>query len=183
VASSTDQRDRTFGQALTAARQQEGLTQAQLAERIGTTQAAITRLEKGRFRPAVRTLERLAAALGVTFEIGEQGLAIRFSSRRPLTLEDLREHRDQILNIAAVEGARNLRVFGSVARNEARPESDIDFVVDFDPHYSLMSLSGLQISLEQLLKRRVHVITLPPHASSDRERRLVKRIQQEAVAL
>jgi predicted nucleotidyltransferase/DNA-binding XRE family transcriptional regulator len=183
VMSSTGHDAGTFGHVLTAARRRAGLTQAQLAEGIGTTQAAITRLERGRFRPAVGTLERLAAALGVTFEIGEQGLTVRTEPRRPATLADLRARRDEILQVAAAEGARNLRVFGSVARGEAGAESDIDFVVDFEPGYSLMNVSGLQIGLEHVLDRKVHVVTLPSHASSIRERRMTERIQREAVAL
>ena len=174
----------TFGADLAAARRHAGLTQAQLAERIGTTQAAITRLERGRFQPAVGTLRRLAAALGITFEVrAEDGLTVRPLPRRPTTLADLRARRDEILTLAAAEGARNLRVFGSVARNEAGPDSDIDLVVDFEPGYSLMNISGLQVGLEQLLGHRVQVTTLPADLSSERERRIAERIRREAVAL
>ncbi|HLH70584.1 MAG TPA: helix-turn-helix transcriptional regulator [Candidatus Dormibacteraeota bacterium] len=52
------------------ARRRAGLTQVELAKRLGTTQAAVTRLETGRFLPAVRTLCRLARALDVGVEIG-----------------------------------------------------------------------------------------------------------------
>ena len=48
-------------------------------------------------------------------------------------IELLRERRQEILRIAAKHGAHNVRVFGSVRRGEAGPESDVDFLVDMDP--------------------------------------------------
>jgi uncharacterized protein len=152
--------------------------------RVGTTQAAITRIETGRFFPAVRTLLRLANALGVTFEIrGDDRLAVRFDQERALTLADLQARREEILKAAAAEGAVNVRVFGSVARGEATADSDIDFVVDFKPGYSLLNLSGLRLSLEELLGRRVEITTLPEEPMSERERRVAERIRREAVRL
>ena len=59
-----------------------------------------------------------------------------------LTLEDLRARRDEILRIAAKHGAHNVRVFGLVARGQARPDSDIDFVVEFDPERTVLDLRG-----------------------------------------
>ncbi len=54
---------------LIAARARAGLSQAELAERMQTSQSAIARLESGRTRPSVRTLERLAAATGTKLHI------------------------------------------------------------------------------------------------------------------
>ena len=50
-------------------RQRAGLTQADLAQRVGTTQSAISRLENGRVRPSLETIERLAKACGATLEL------------------------------------------------------------------------------------------------------------------
>ncbi len=173
-----------FGRALARARRRAGLTQAELAKRIGTTQAAITRLETGRFLPAVRTLGRLAQALGVTFEVGPKGgLTIRSSRRRPPTLAELQARRDEILEVAASNRAGNVRVFGSVARGEARPDSDVDFLVEFEPGASLLDLSGLHLDLEELLGRPVHVVELPTTPASERERQAIERIEREAVPL
>jgi len=63
------------------------------------------------------------------------------------------------LRIAAKYGARNIRIFGSVARGEADAASDVDFLVDMEPGRSLLDLGGLQIELESLLDRRVDVVT------------------------
>ena len=71
----------------------------------------------------------------------------------------LLEKRDDIKRIAARHGAYNLRLFGSVARGEARPESDIDFLIDVGPTTSSWFPAGLILDLEDLLGRRVEVVT------------------------
>jgi predicted nucleotidyltransferase len=77
-----------------------------------------------------------------------------------VTLEQLlREKRDDIKRIAARHGAYNIRVFGSVARGEAGPESDIDILIDVGPTTSSWFPAGLILDLEDLLGRRVEVIT------------------------
>ena len=77
-----------------------------------------------------------------------------------MTLEQLRaEYGTRIHAIAQHWGANNVRVFGSVARGEARPDSDIDFVVDFEPGRSLFDLAGLWLDLEAELSRKVDVIS------------------------
>ena len=57
--------------------------------------------------------------------------------------ELLQEKREAILQLAAKHGARNVRVFGSVARHEANEQSDIDFLVDMEPGRSLMDHRGI----------------------------------------
>ena len=71
----------------------------------------------------------------------------------------LLEKRDDIKRIAARHGAYNLRVFGSVARGETRPESDIDFLIDVGPTTSSWFPAGLILDLTDLLGRRVEVVT------------------------
>ena len=77
-----------------------------------------------------------------------------------MTLEELRRtKRDQIFQLAGRYGAHNLRVFGSIARGDNSPASDIDFLVDLDPDRSLMDLGGLLMGLQELLQVRVDVAT------------------------
>ncbi len=71
----------------------------------------------------------------------------------------LKEKREEILRIAAKHGARNVRVFGSVARGEADEQSDIDFLVEFEPGRSLLDHAALVLELEELLGRKVDVVT------------------------
>jgi predicted nucleotidyltransferase len=71
----------------------------------------------------------------------------------------LKERREEILRVAAKYGARNVRVFGSVARGEADAVSDIDFLVEMEPERSLLDLGGLQAELETVLGCHVDVVT------------------------
>ncbi len=73
--------------------------------------------------------------------------------------EPVYEKRDQILEIAARHGAHNVRVFGSTARGEAGPESDVDLLVDVGPAHSPWFPAGLILDLEELLGRKVDVVT------------------------
>ena len=71
----------------------------------------------------------------------------------------LNEKREDIRRIAAKHGVRNIRVFGSVARGDAGPESDIDLLIDAGPNTSSWFPAGLIMDLEVLLGRRVEVVT------------------------
>lgn len=73
---------------------------------------------------------------------------------------DVEANRSTILQIATRHGARNLRVFGSEARGEARSDSDLDLLVDMEPGRSLFDLVGFSQDLEDLLGRRVDVHTM-----------------------
>ena len=84
----------------------------------------------------------------------------------------LEEKREDILRIASEHGAREVRLFGSVARGEADRESDIDFLVELETGRSLLDLGGLQLELESLLDRRVDVVTVRGLKARTRERML-----------
>ena len=73
-------------------------------------------------------------------------------------LSDLAPYREAILALAREYKAGNVRVFGSVARDEAEPDSDIDLLVDFAPDYSLRHLIRLTQDLERLLGQPVEVV-------------------------
>lgn len=73
--------------------------------------------------------------------------------------ELLRTRREEIQRIAASHGAKNIRVFGSCARGEAGPQSDIDLLIDAEPVTSSWFPAGLILELEDLLGRRVDVVT------------------------
>lgn len=73
--------------------------------------------------------------------------------------ELLQSKREEILQIAARHGAKNVRIFGSVARGEAKEESDIDFLIDLGENCSSWFPVGLIQDLEELLGRKVDVVT------------------------
>jgi uncharacterized protein len=83
---------------------------------------------------------------------------LMIQDRPRLSLEALRQRRSEILHIAQVHGARNVRVFGSVARGEEGPDSDLDFLVDLEPRRNLLDLGHLVMDLQDLLGRKVDVV-------------------------
>jgi len=94
------------------------------------------------------------------------------------TLESLRQRKAEIERLARSHGARDVRIFGSVARNEDAEDSDIDVLVDMSDEASLLDLVQLQQALEVMLRRRADVLTvrgINPH--------LRERILAEAVPL
>ena len=77
-----------------------------------------------------------------------------------VTLNTLRqEKRAEILRLAETHGARNVRVFGSVARGDNRENSDVDLLVDFERGRTLFDLARLKGALEDLLGVSVDVVT------------------------
>jgi len=90
----------------------------------------------------------------------------------------LTDKREDVLRIAAKHGAYNVRIFGSVARGEATPDSDIDLLIEKGPTTTPWFPAGLVLELEESLGRRVDVVTekaLNPH--------LRDRVLREAVPL
>lgn len=71
----------------------------------------------------------------------------------------LKQKRQDILAIACRYGAKKVRVFGSVVRGEDGPDSDVDFLVELERGRSLMDLGGLLMDLQELLGRKVDVVT------------------------
>jgi predicted nucleotidyltransferase len=73
--------------------------------------------------------------------------------------ETLRAKRGDVLRLAASRGVRNLRIFGSVARGEAGPESDVDFLAEFGPGTTLLVHAAFERELAALLGCKVHVVS------------------------
>jgi hypothetical protein len=92
--------------------------------------------------------------------------------------ELLRDKREEIRRIAARHGVLSIRVFGSAARGEAGPQSDVDFLVDAGPNTSAWFPAGLVLDLEDLLGRRVEVVTERALNADLRE-----RVLREAIAV
>lgn len=115
------------------------LTQATAA---GLSQRRIA-VALGRSQPEVSRLIKLSCA--------QPHLASPLSRR-------VAKHRDRIRRTVEAAGASNPRIFGSVARGEDTPESDIDLMIDIPASFSLIDLARLQQSLEQILEHRVDVV-------------------------
>lgn len=146
------------GAVLRGARRRAGLTQQQLAARAGVTQSVISAYESGHRQPALTTLAALVEASGFDLE-----MRLR---RRPGRLHRLTgpigcrvcRHRRELTSAAAAYGISQLQVFGSVARGEERPDSDVDLLADIPAGLGLVALGRVTAELERLLAARVDLV-------------------------
>ncbi|MGH3914617.1 MAG: helix-turn-helix domain-containing protein [Pseudonocardiaceae bacterium] len=145
---------------LREARGRAGLSQVELARQAGCTQSVVSAYESGGRQPSLPTLTRLVAATGFELDIRLRRTRAPSALRRlegPLGRR-VRAHRAELREIAAAHGVSNLRVFGSVARNEETVDSDVDLLVDVAPEVGLLGLARLQRALEGVLEAKVDLI-------------------------
>jgi len=156
---------------LAIVRRKAGLTQAELARRARTSQAMVARYETGAASPTVRTLARLLRAAG--HELVLAGPRADRIDAQGTVVARLREHRAEILAAAEAIGASNVRVFGSVARGEETPSSDVDLLVDFPAgERGLFPLLTLAEDIEEIVGRPVDVAAVEVMAPAVREQAL-----------
>ncbi|MGN6406874.1 MAG: helix-turn-helix domain-containing protein [Curtobacterium sp.] len=135
------------------ARLRAELTQVQLADRAGVTQSVISTYENGRREPSLAALQRLLLAAGFTAAIDLHPI-----EEPPPLRERVMAARRELVAIVQRLGGRNPRLFGSVARGEDGPASDVDLMVDLDPGLGIFALMRIQDEAEQLLGVRVDVV-------------------------
>ena len=87
-----------------------------------------------------------------------------------MDLNEVSAKRNQIMQAAANRGVRRIRLCGSVARGDQRPDSDVDFLVTFEPGRSLLDHGGLLMDLQDILGCKVHVISEGSLTSRYRDR-------------
>ncbi len=147
---------------LREARLGAGLSQAELADLIGTSQPAINRYERGTVEPSISTLRRLLHACGMQLQLELQPEpAVSSPPREERSLRELLQgQRKRVIELARRHGATNVRVFGSVARKEDTEDSDIDLLVDLEPGHTILDLVGLRRELTEALGVPVDVATV-----------------------
>ena len=139
------------------ARARAGMTQAALARAAGTSQPTLAAYESGAKSPSVRTLDKIVRAAGFSLDAVLHAAPAAGGS----VLAEVRSKQAEIRTAAAGYGIRNVRVFGSAARGDARPDSDVDLLVDFDAErHGLGPLAGFRAEMRDLLDREVDVATL-----------------------
>ena len=106
------------------------------------------------------------------------GIDLLAEPRRAVTMDELREHRDEILAIGERYGVSNIRVFGSVARGEADEQSDLDLLVDAASGTGLFDLAGFAIDVQDLMQVFTQIVTVP-----GLKQRIRDRVLAEAVVL
>jgi predicted nucleotidyltransferase/DNA-binding XRE family transcriptional regulator len=161
------------------ARHRAGLSQGEMARRAGVAQPVVSAYENGRREPGLSMLSKLIEATGhvVLIEIVPGPAGVRGLPDTPIGRR-LRRHRRAILDVAARRGATNVRVFGSVARGEDSPSSDVDIMVDLDDKVGVVGLAGLERELSEILKRHVDVVP-----ARDLKPGIEQRVAQDAIAL
>lgn len=140
-------------------RRAAGLSQSQLVEAAGVPQPNLSAYENGRRVPSPEVLERIRRAL-----------AVRPSAR-------VEQHRGSIRALVAQHHAAAPRVFGSVARGEDKPGSDVDLLVDFTDEASLLEEIGLRLALADLLRVEVDVVAADSLQGQMRERVLREALE------
>jgi uncharacterized protein len=146
------------GTLLREARTRAGLTQAELAQRAGTTQSVISAYEADRRQPALATLEGLVKATGLELEVRVR------TPRSPIDRltgpigRRVHRHRRRLVESAAAHGITQLQVFGSVARGEDRPDSDVDILANVPEGLGLLALGRAREELERILKAPVDLV-------------------------
>jgi len=147
------------GAVIREARLRTALSQAELASRARVSQPVISAYENGRREPSLSMLIKLVEASGHQLRV--ELFPDPVTSRGlPDTLigQKLLRHRQAITDAAARRGASNVRVFGSVARGTDADTSDVDLLVDLEPHVGLLGLIGLEREISEILGRDVDIV-------------------------
>jgi len=71
----------------------------------------------------------------------------------------IENHRQDIIDLAVIRGLMNIRVFGSMSRDDAGPDSDVDLLVELDKGATGLALGGFLMDVSDLLGRKVDVVT------------------------
>jgi predicted nucleotidyltransferase/DNA-binding XRE family transcriptional regulator len=157
----------TAAELLSEARRRRGLSQRELAQAAGVPQSTVATVESGRRQPSVAMLERLLDAAGFHLEVR------LVNTIRPSRL--LERHRSDIAKVFARYPVARVWVFGSVARGDDRPDSDLDLLIELEPRASVVDILGLDEDLAALLGCPVDVVTTTELESNDLLRRGVNR--------
>ena len=166
----------TAGALLRQARRDAGLSQVALAARAGVTQSVISAYESGHRQPSLPTLSALVEAAGYELVAEVRRQPRRLDRLSGPVGQRVRRRRPDIVAAAAAHGVSGLRVFGSVARGEDRPDSDVDLLADLPPGMSLFGLGRVQADLETIVGTRVDLVPaedLKPDVRARAERDLV----------
>lgn len=156
---------------LTRAMDDQGVSRAELARRMGTSRSTVSRvLDPAEMGVTLATLERATRALS-------RSTKVSLAPDRPS--ERLVFVRDRIRSILEDAGYEDVHVFGSVARGEDVPTSDLDLVATFPVGVTLMSLGGISEELSEVIGCRVQLVD----GASIRPGRMLDSVEEDKIAL
>ncbi|MFZ2964884.1 MAG: nucleotidyltransferase domain-containing protein [Rhodoglobus sp.] len=140
-------------QVLRDARARARLTQAELGSRANVPQSVVSAYESARREPSVDMLTRLTAAAGFHLRLDLTPAAPRSRLQSLVDRNRLRLRRELM-----ALGASNIRIFGSVARGDDAPDSDVDVLVDVDESVGLFALGRMRSAAERVLGVPVDIV-------------------------
>ena len=150
-----------------------GLTQVELAAIANVAQSVVSAYESSRREPSFETIRKLVSAAG--FDLDVMLVAAASVSPRRRTVEN---NAARLRRTLRQLGATNVRLFGSVARGDDGPDSDIDLLVDLAPNVGLFALGRMRSEAERILDAPVDLVpanSLKPDVAG--------RVFAEAIAL
>ena len=118
----------------------------------------VSAYESGHRQPALPTLAALIEAAGYELAVDVRRQPRRLGRLSGPVGQRVRRKRRDLVAAAAAHGVTNLRVFGSVARGQDRPDSDVDLLADLPPGMGLLELGRVQAELEAILGSRVDLV-------------------------
>jgi hypothetical protein len=139
------------GAPVRAARKERGWSLRVAAERLGLSVRFLVELERGKATARLDKVMQALHGLGLDINVVER----RGSGMRG----QVKAQKSLLRTIAAAHGVRSLSLFGSAARGDGRPDSDLDFLVELADGRSLVDLVGVKHDLESLFGRQVDVFT------------------------
>jgi predicted nucleotidyltransferase len=128
------------------------MTQTDMGRAAGLSQSVVSAYESGRREPSFEQLRRLVAATGQTLTV-----TLTSPDASSGRLAHVQANRDALVAELAARGAHDVRVFGSVARGDDGPQSDIDLLVDLDPDVGLFGLAAMRTAAEGILGAPVDI--------------------------
>lgn len=130
---------------LVVRRMEMGISQAELARRVGTSRSALARIEKGTTDCRISTLQRIALALGGKVDLSYKRVSLR---------------KQQLAELCRRRHINKLSLFGSVLRSDFSPDSDIDILVEFEPgHVPGLAFFEIEQELSDIFRRKVDLNT------------------------
>jgi predicted nucleotidyltransferase len=128
--------------------------------------------------PLSQTCDRVSAETTTKSNV----ICIMISLRIIMQLEEIKKKKQQLYQIAAKCGISRIDVFGSVARGESKPVSDIDFLIEMDENVSALGVGAFQYEVQQLLGIKIDVI--PTFALQNIEdQAFVRSVRSDSVAI
>jgi predicted nucleotidyltransferase/DNA-binding XRE family transcriptional regulator len=163
----------TAASTIRGARARAGLTQVQLAARANVAQSVVSAYESSGREPSLETLRKLVAAAG--FDLDVRLVPSASTSPRRKSVDNTAS---RLLIALSALGASNVRLFGSVARGDDGPNSDIDLLVEVEPDVGLFALGRMRSEAERILGSSVDIVpanSLKPDVA--------ERVLAEAISL